>query len=276
MKGDNEMIRNKIIALVAVGCLTASIGITATAYTKNVSSKSKVNYSQAQKRNRPENGQKDIKSILDALVKAGTVTQAVEDKVNAYFTQLEADRKAEMDKISKMTAAERKTYMDNKVKTQKQDPLTDMVTKGTLTQAEANTLKTALPQRPDPQGFQKGARGNGPGFGNPNPADMKQKLDTLVTAGTITQAIEDKVISAYTQMDTDRKAEMDKIKNMTEAERKTYMDSKANTQRQDPLAALVKGGTLTQAQADAINKLQPAHHGGFGGHGGHGGFGGRH
>jgi len=277
------MIKKKIVALVAAGCLTASIGVTAVAYTKNVSSNSKVKYNQAQGQGKLENGQKDIKTKLDTLVKAGTITQAVEDKVILYFNQMETQRKAEMDKVKSMTAAERKTYMDSKVKGQRLDPLADMVKSGTITQAEADSINAVLPQGRGAHGFQ--GRGTGrPGFGNVKPGDMqsnmKSKIDALVKAGTITQAIEDKVIATYNQMDIDRKAEMDKVSKMTAAERKTYMDSKVKGQRVDPLADLVKNGTLTQAQADAINKLQVGNHGGPGGPGGHGGghgtFGGRH
>lgn len=101
------------------------------------------------------------------------------------------------------------------------------------------------------------------GKGNFNPADMqkqmKTKLDTLVTAGTINQATEDAVIANFNKIYADRKAEMDKVKAMTEAERKTYFDSKVKTERVDPLSTMVKAGTLTQAQADAIKKLMPGH-----------------
>jgi hypothetical protein len=276
------MIGKKFIALLIVGGLTASIGVTAGAYTKNVSTKAKINYTQTNKQGKPMNGQLGMKTQLDTLVKAGTITQATEDKVVTYFNQKDTAQKAEMAKIKSMTAAERKTYLESKVKVARTDLFADMVSSGTLTQAEADALKAALPQGHGQMGFEGQGRGQGKGnrqgFGTGNPADMqknmKTKLDAAVKAGTITQAIEDKVIASFTQLEADKKAEMDKVKSMTEADRKAYFDSKVKGQKPtDPLASLVTNGTLTQAQSDAIKQLLP---GGPGGHGGPGGFRGRH
>jgi hypothetical protein len=375
-----KMIGKKFIALLVIGGLTASIGITAGAYTKNVSSNVKINYKQSQGQNKLENIQNNIKAKLDALVKKGTIAQPLEDKVLAYISKKEADNKTEMAKIKAMTPADRKTYMESKIKAAGTNIFTDMVSSGAFTQAEADSLKALLPKglTNNPMGFIGRGHGlrKGMGFGNVNPSnniktkldaavkagtitqavedkvvayentqqaarkaemdklkamtpadrkaymeskiktektdmsasmvtngtltqaeadslkaiftqnkpefikaksvDMKAKLDTLVTAGTITQAIEDSVIAYYKQEQATQKAEMDKVKAMTAADRKAYMDSKVKGQRTAPLADLVTKGILTQAQADAINKLQPGHPGGFGGPGGQRGFRGRH
>jgi hypothetical protein len=381
-----KMIGKKFIALFVIGGLTASIGISAGAYTKNVSSNAKINYKQSQGQNKLEDIQYNIKTKLDALVKKGAIAQPLEDKVLTYISKKEADSKTEMAKIKAMTPADRKTYMESKIKTAGTNIFTDMVSSGAFTQAEADSLKALLPNGPanNPMGFIGRGRGRGLGkgiglgYGNPSnnikakldaavkagtlsqavedkvvayentqqatrkaemdklkamtPADrktymeskikavktdmfasmvtsgtltqaeadslevifaqnkpefdktksadmqgnMKAKLDTLVKAGTITQAIEDSVIAYYKQEQAAQKAEMDKVKAMTAADRKAYMDSKAKVKRTAPLSDLVTKGILTQAQADAINKLQPGHPGGFGGPGGLRGFRGRH
>ena len=91
-----------------------------------------------------------------------------------------------------------------------------------------------------------------------NPTDnMKSELDKLVTAGTITQDQETNIINAMKQEQTDRKAEMDKIKNMTEAERKSYFESKKNTEKSDFLSELVTAGIISQDKADAIKATMP-------------------
>lgn len=267
------MIGKKMIALLVTGGMIASIGVSAGAYTKVTSSKVKATKTvQSQKQfMRPmENGRNDIKAQIDALVKSGKITQAVEDKVITYLNKMDVDRKAEMDKVKAMTEADRKTYFDSKAKVQKSDMFAEMVKSGTLSQTEADALKAALPVQSKGEGMMRmGERqGRGQGFNNVNRIDMqngmKTKLDTLVKAGTMTQATEDNVIAYYTKMDLARKTEMDKVNTMTAADRKAYMDSKVKTERLDPLADLVKAGILTQSQADAIKKISPEHQMGHG------------
>lgn len=249
------MVSKKLMALILVGGMTASISFSAGAVTKNVtkSPKTKVNFKQVQmkKGGNPKLFIRDnMKSQLDALVKSGKITQDVENKVVAYINKKEADAKAQMDKIKAMTPDQRKTYMQSQ-KPQKIDLATDLVSSGTLTQDEANTLKAALPQGHVQGGF----KGNGAII---NPANMqaniKSKLDALVNAGTITQAQEDSVTAYFSQQQAQRQAEMDKIKNMSAADRQNYLKNQPKVQRTAPLAALVTNGTLTEVQADAVNK----------------------
>lgn len=258
------MIGKKLMALVVVGGLTASIGMSAGAFTKTVSTKTKINIKQVQKQMLPS--PIDIKAKLDSLVKAGTITQVEEDKLIPYINTKEAALKAEIDKVKNMTQADRKTYMQSKVKEEGTNLATDLVTSGTLTQAEVDSLKGILPKIKGQLGFNVGGERNGQGFGKGagarfrNPANMqskmKAKLDTLVKAGTITQAIENSVITYTTQAQTAKIAEMDKVKAMSAADRKAYMASKVKVARTAPFTDLVKSGTLTQAQADAITKGQ--------------------
>lgn len=99
--------------------------------------------------------------------------------------------------------------------------------------------------------------------------DFKTKLAELVTAGSITQAQSDKIVAYMNSEQATRKAEQDKLKAMTDAERKAYFEAN-KTEKATPLASLVTDGTLTQAQADLVVKaIMP---GGFGGRGERGNF----
>jgi polyhydroxyalkanoate synthesis regulator phasin len=102
------------------------------------------------------------------------------------------------------------------------------------------------------------------GYGAQTPAQMETelqaKLKTLVDKGTITQAQADKVVAYLKKMQETRKADFAKVKNMTQAERKAYMEQNRDKFK-NPLAQLVTDKVLSQDQADAIAQLMPMHRG---------------
>ena len=98
-----------------------------------------------------------VKIQIDALVKAGTITQTQADSVIKLFTPSE---KPDADKAPKDKGADIKTK------------LAALVTSGTLTQTQADAIVSAM---------------------SAGRTNIKTKLDALVTAGTITQAQEDAV-----------------------------------------------------------------------------------
>jgi predicted transcriptional regulator len=260
------MIKKKVIALMVTGGMLASIGLSASAFTKTTTGSAVTKTTQAQTQTlskfQRENGQKDIKTQLDALVKSGKITQAIEDKVVAYLAKVDTGRQAEMDKVKAMTEAERQTYFSSNTKTAKTDIFKDLVKSNTLTQSEADTLKAACPQL---QMGNMGGKGHDRGQGQNHDgiydvdrqAQMKTQLDALVKAGTITQATEDKVIAYQSKIATDRQAEMDKVNAMTETQRKAYFDSKTKTEITDMFTDLVKSNVLTQSEADALKAALP-------------------
>jgi hypothetical protein len=198
-----------------------------------------------------------LASVLKSEVTAGVITQAEADKITAFLkTKEDAEkvkRDAEKAKLDAMTETERKAYFaaNKPVKT---DVLAELVTAGLLTQAQSDSIKAAMPQRPV-----GGNPGKGMQQGNPLAAVLK----TQVTAGVITQDVSDKVTAFIkTKEDTEkakRDAEKAKIDAMTDAERKAYMQANKPV-KTNVLAELVTAGILTQAQADKIQAAMPQGH----------------
>jgi hypothetical protein len=90
--------------------------------------------------------------------------------------------------------------------------------------------------------------------------NIENDLKALVTAGVITQNESDKILALSKSEDQARQAEMDKVKNMTDSERKAYFDSmkgKAPQMKGDIFTQAVSSSIITQEKADAAKaKLQ--------------------
>lgn len=93
-----------------------------------------------------------------------------------------------------------------------------------------------------------------------NSDELQSVLDQLVADKTITQSQADQIMTEEKQAQSDRqnlKGQMEtmkeKFKNMTQDERKTYLEEN-KTQKVDMFSQLVKEGTITQDQADEIIK----------------------
>jgi len=90
-----------------------------------------------------------------------------------------------------------------------------------------------------------------PGMQKINSEVTQSVIESLVSAGTLTQAQADQIQAKEKQLESDRKAEIEKIKAMTQEERKAYCQQN-KPQRIDLFTQLVADGTLTQEQVDAI------------------------
>jgi|GEM_PF-662390 len=100
--------------------------------------------------------------------------------------------------------------------------------------------------------------------------DWSADLKTLVSEGTITQTVADKIQAYLTEQDNAIKAEMEKLQAMTLDERKAYFESKRADlktaenatkdviiKKHDLFGDMVEKGVITQQQSDAIkSKLQ--------------------
>ena len=80
---------------------------------------------------------------------------------------------------------------------------------------------------------------------------LETNLKKLVLDKTLTQDQSNKINAVIIKDKAAKKAEFEKIKTMTEEQRKTYMNnSKLN--HVNPLKALIDNGTITQTQADKV------------------------
>lgn len=197
---------------------------------------------------------RNFNSLLAEMVKDGTLTQSEMDKITAFKKEKQESMRAEMDKVKNMTAEERKNYLSTK-KTEHQDVLTELVDKGIITQTKADLIKAKIEKKYQEM---KSARLN----------EMKSQIGTLVKKGIINQNQADKVIEYMNQMeekikiqkDNVTQTEKDKIKNMTEKERKAYFE-KVRGEKGNFLKELVDNETLTQEQANAVRESIRPHHG---------------
>ena len=83
----------------------------------------------------------------------------------------------------------------------------------------------------------------------------KAFVDGLVADNVIPRETGDKLLAYFSQKREAHKAERDKLRSMTEEERKAYFEErKAEREADGPFAELVKNGTLTKAQAEAVAK----------------------
>lgn len=232
----NKSIMKKVMAGIVAGGMALSTGSIALAGTPEVAAQSKA---ACETKHTKEGFDKcawkdSLKPALDKLVKAGTLTQEKEDKIITYIDQKEADRKAEMDKVKDMTEEQKKAYFEKNKQKRKPDIFTDLVNQGIITMGEAQAIKNELPK----------VYRNG----------MRERLDNAVKSGTITQEEENKIITYMQKKHDQRKAEKEKIKDMTEEQRKAYFENKRTEKRGNFFDDLVSQGILTKDKADALKK----------------------
>lgn len=251
-----EIMRNKklivkvMTGLIAAG-LTLSAGISASAKSDDAAaSNGKITITQGKAGNKKVVFGENIKTKLESLVESGTITKEQSDKITEFINAQKEERKAEMKKVKNMTVEERKAYFESQKDTKKTDIFKALVDSGVISQDQADKIKASFPQEKDSEkrfGYKIKINSEG----------LKTTLDALVRSGKITQAKEDKIISFMNEKSETMKAEMEKVKNMTEDERKAYFESKKDTERIDIFKELVDNGTLTQTEVDAIKAAMP-------------------
>lgn len=254
-KGYKNMRSKKLIVKVMTGLIAAGLSLSAmvsvSAATNDASSNTtKAVVTDSNKANKRGFFGGDIKTKFDSFVKAGTITQAQEDKIVEFVNAKNEERKVEMEKVKNMTKEQRKAYFETNKSKEKTNLFDELVSKGIINQSQADKLKASLPQKKGlGKGMEHGRKLNAEG--------LKTTLDTLVKSGKLTQAKEDKIINFMQDKDEARKAEMEKVKNMTEDERKAYFESQKDTKRIDMFKGLVDNGILTQTEVDAIKAAMP-------------------
>jgi hypothetical protein len=246
----NQKTMTKVLAGVVIAGVTLSVGGQALAYSRLSSSTNpkSLNVQKIHKEGKfkdqfPAEG---IKTQLDSLVKSGTITEEQKGKIIAFIEQKNEEHKSEMEKIKVMSEEDRKAYFEtNKIKV-RQDMFSELVAQNIIDQNQADAIKKAMPQK---QVRVKIDFGKG----------ITTQLDDQVKAGVITQTEKDKISSYLEKKAEARKAEMEKVKAMSDEERKAYFEANMNTQRSDLFTELVKENILSQDKADALKKAMPAH-----------------
>jgi polyhydroxyalkanoate synthesis regulator phasin len=104
---------------------------------------------------------KKMTDSLSTIVANGTITQEQMNTVLTFIAQEVQTQKDTFQKIKNMTAADRSAYFKNNA-TQNKNPLTELVTNGTLTQDQATAIAKVLrPMRLAPKAG-RGRMGYGP------------------------------------------------------------------------------------------------------------------
>lgn len=190
------------------------------------------------------------KEVLDQFVKDGVITQDKADEISAYIEKKDQERKAQFGQFKNMTKEElealhSKNKADNSTRTAPKDIFTDLVSNNILTQEQADTLKSKLPET-----LQLLAKQN-----------FADKLSIVVDKGIITQEQADNILQKYDEVQKERQAEFEKIKNMTPEERQELRKDNTNADKNAGkrfkkaalFTELVNSNIITQEQADSIN-----------------------
>jgi gas vesicle protein len=189
----------------------------------------------------------NLEDTITKLVEAGTITQDEATKWKAFNEERMEERKAEMDKVKEMTKEERKAYLeerkDNKEAGPRRDGMATLVEEGIFTQEKAEQVGEKMHEM---RALEQEKR-------------FEEKMNKLVEEGMITQDEATKWKAFNKEKMEERKVEMEKVKAMSEEDRKAYFDERKNTrgEKGDRLSELVKAGVISQDTADKIKKNAP-------------------
>ncbi|MBC2580436.1 hypothetical protein [Clostridium sp. DJ247] len=237
---NREKLMSKVIPAIVAGSVLLSTGTLVFAQSSTKEAKSQTVHTQHLKENF-KNSTENIKAELDKLVSASTITQDQENKILDFIKQKGEAAKVEREKIKNLSEAERQAYFANKSK-EKPNLANELVSAGIVSQDQANAVVKAL------HPGNKGAKGSN--------ETIKAKFDKLVSSSVISQDQENKILDYIKQKNDARKAEMDKVKNMSETERQAYFASNPK-QKTDLLSELVNAGIISQDQANSIKQTMP-------------------
>lgn len=176
----------------------------------------------------------NMKSVLSSLVASNTITQAQADQIIARQQQLQAERQQKREQMKELTQAEREALREQN-KTERVGLLTQLVKEGTITQEQADAIKSAVQEKRTALRQEK----------------ITTALNGLVEKKIITADQSTAILNKLAEMQNSRQAEMQKLKDMTAEQRREYMKEHKPI---NPMAELVSSGVLTQEQADQIQK----------------------
>lgn len=186
---------------------------------------------------------------LAELVTKGVISQATLDKINAFFEEQHAQQQAEREKLQSLSADELKAFFaeqKNRLGHEKQDRFADLVSAGVITAAEAELIQSEL------AALQTAA----------HQTRVREQVNSLVAENLISAETAQKMETFLLNQATERKAEMDKLKNLSADERKLALENNkpqlSTSVSLNPYSEMVTAGILTQSEADAIMAAQQA------------------
>jgi len=271
-----KSLKNMAVICLTIGTLTLGSSFAVFAADTSISTTTAATTtSQSQNYNKKHEGKMQSMNV-DSLVTAGIIDQTTADAITAYITELQTERKAEMEKVKSMTASEKKAYFESKKSETKTSLLDQLVCKGIITQTQEDAIKAAQPQKDhskatqpqkdhskatQPQKDHSKATQPQKNQSKDKKGNRMNKLDVsaLVTDGVIDQTTADGITAYVTKIQTEQKAEMEKVKSMTASEKKAYFESKKSTTKTSLLDELVSESIITQDQATAIKSAVSTH-----------------
>ena len=234
----------KVISGIAIGCLLLSLGGLVLAKDTKATSESRPQ--SAFQTCRPNHGgmEQHFNSSLAALVEKGTITQEQSDKIASFFREKRAEHRANREEMKNSLPGDRAAKAQE-FRKHHQQLASDLAAAAGLSDTQAKEVLEAL--RPPQMHEKMGER-------------ITVKLSELVGQGTITQDQSDKLLAFFKEKHAQRQAEFEKMKGMTEDERKAYLDQKHHISHSDRLAELAAAGDLTDEQAKLVaDALRPEH-----------------
>ena len=211
---------NRMLATTVAGVLViSSCVVFATPLTNSLGGKkAQAGFSEQGKQMRPNQEQMktEMQATLKALVTDGILTQAKADALLTFLTT-KPTTKPEMGKG------------------QMQGPFARAVEAGIITQAECDAINAKM--QADSQAKRD--------------AEISTMLQAIVDSGKITAEQKASIVTALNEEQTARKAEMDKVKAMTDAERTAYFKDNVLV---SPIDLLIENKVITAQQAAYVKK----------------------
>ncbi|MCF6097801.1 microfibrillar-associated 1 family protein [Thermovorax subterraneus] len=125
----------------------------------------------------------------------------------------------------------------------KDDILSELAEKGIISSEQVEKVKEYVEQKMEQERQQRRQQ-------------IEEALQKLVESGTITSEKKDKILAYLDEKEAQRQQEIEKVKNMTEEERKAYFEEKKSSlQKQGKysmMQELVDKGILTEEEAKAV------------------------
>jgi hypothetical protein len=239
-----QMTHKKLLCKLLIGCFCLSLSSLALADRPDQPPMPPCDMEAPQDRPDPQAMERHLSEQLQKLVDKNTITSEQSANLLAFFKEQDAQRTADMEKMKDMSPSERDNYLQKKFK-QRPDMLSELKIAAGLSEEQARAVDDAIrpPHRPE--------------------ADMRkhiaQSLAKLVSENTLTQEQAEKISAFFKQKEAERKADMEKAKDMTPAERDAFFKEKMS-HHPDLVNDLKAAAGLSNEQAQTVADALRPHH----------------